>query len=169
MRTLPILIAGSCFALATPGLAQNQKSVSVQVNSTVGEVCTITSPNSAVTLTTVDAQLPVVFTYRCNFIGAPTLSFQSQFGGIRGDAPGNPVLPYAIYLNDSAPAVPPSAWQQSTTAQTPASYGPAGTNPAITSTVSPNVDRMPDFRVALREAMIIAGNYTDTLTVSIAP
>lgn len=161
MRTLVM----SCAALALigAGSALAADSASVQITATQAQSCTINDGGTSTALdlgTTVDAPIAGTFSYQCNFVGSPTLTFTSASGGVTD---GSYTYDYGIYLNDTAPASPPSGWLQASAAQSGAVYN------NITTTTAPNSAVTPYFSVGLSEAIDVAGSYADTLTIDIAP
>jgi hypothetical protein len=137
-------------------------SASVAITATQEETCTINdaTTSSALVLGAVDEPVVGTFEYECNFVGSPTLTFTSANGGVTN---GSETADYGIYLNDSPPSVPPSSWLQASTATSGAVYN------NITSTTAPNTNTSTNFQVALTEALPVAGDYADTLTIDLVP
>jgi hypothetical protein len=158
-----LLLSSAAVALMGAGTALAADSASVQITATQAQSCTINDGGTSSALdlgTTVDAPIAGTFSYQCNFVGSPTLTFTSLSGGVT-DATNT--YDYGIYLNDAAPASPPSAWLQAS-----ASTGGVPFT-GITSTTAPNTAVTPFFSVGLSEAIDVAGSYSDTLTIDIAP
>jgi spore coat protein U-like protein len=144
---------------ASPALAAD--TASTQIDASLAPSCDITSQSSNLTLGAVDEVVPGVFTYSCNFIGSPTLTFTSANGGVTTAENGGAQADYGVYLNDAAPSGAPSSWLQASA--TPQSYT------GITQSLAPNSSVSPSFAVGLSEALVVAGTYSDTLTITIAP
>ena len=159
MRTLVM----SCAALALIGAgAAMADSASVQITASQEETCTINaaSTSDSIELGAVDEAVAGVFEYQCNFVGAPTLTFTSTNGGVTN---GSDTADYGIYLNDTAPSSAPSTWLQASAA----TGGVVFNN--ITATTAANTNTPTNFSVGLTEALPVAGDYSDTLTIDLVP
>lgn len=154
-----ILLATTAFAFSA-GMAMAADSANVEITAENPAACEIVTASSSLNLgTVVETYVPGDFTYQCNFVGSPTLTFTSLNGGVVNGAYSSD---YGIYLNDAPASGTPSVdWLQAS--GTPAVYF------GITSTVAPNTPTSPSFAVALTEPLEVAGLYSDTLTISIAP
>lgn len=168
MRTF--LTAAASAALLS-GAALAADSAQTEVFADIEEVCTITTQSAQIDLTNAapDTSVAGTFTYQCNFVGSPLLTFTSANGAMVNTENGGDTVEYGIYLNDAAPGGPPSTWLSSGDAQTGVSYGPGGDFGNITTTTLPNTDVSPFFAVGPLESFDVAGYYTDVLTITIAP
>jgi hypothetical protein len=164
MRNLLITAAVAALVSAAPAFAGNTKAT--EVNASLPATCSIIEQSASLTLGAVGEAVPGSFQYTCNFIGSPALTFSSANGGVYNPENGKSTKKYGIYLNDAAPSVSPSSWLQSSA--TPQAY-PSPDTGNITTSNPANVTVSPHFEVALTEALDVAGTYTDTLTISIAP
>jgi len=164
MRTFLLAAAAVALTGASTALAAGPDA-NIALSAENPRECHITSYDSAIALTpAVDTYVSGNFQYQCNFVGSPTLTFSSANGGLVN---GTYKSDYGIYLNDAAVSGVPSSWQQAST--TPKSYGDGGDYGAITGTTAPNTVTTPNFAVGLSQPLEVAGTYTDTLTISIAP
>ena len=158
-----VFAAVAALASATPAFAAD--SGDTQINASLAPTCSIVEQSSALTLGAVDEQVPGVFKYTCNFVGQPNLNFTSANGGVKTTENGGALRNYGIFLNDQDPnslGYPsPQSWLQAS--QTPQSY------PNISTSSPANSIEEPYFIVALTQPLLIAGSYTDTLTINIAP
>jgi hypothetical protein len=154
----------SCAALALIGAgAAMADTASVEITATQEETCTInaSSTSSSIALGAVDEAVAGVFEYQCNFVGSPTLTFTSTNGGVSN---GTDIADYGIYLNDTAPSSAPSTWLQAS-----AATGSGAVYNNITSTTAANTNTPTNFSVGLTEALPVAGDYSDTLTIDLVP
>jgi len=162
-----ILLATAAFAFSA-GMAMAADDADIEINASLDEDCQITDSSASLTHGAVDEYVPGVFTYECNFIGAPQFTFDSANDGVMTTENGGATVDYGIYLNDiPAFGTPSTFWLKAS--DTPAGYGPGGPGPVISTTVSPNVSVSPSFAVALIEPLTVAGEYSDLLTITIAP
>ena len=163
MRKIILSTAVALSALAAaPAFAADNATVAVTAS--LAPVCDITSVSSTLALGAPEEDVPGTFTYTCNFEGAPTFTFQSANGGVKTTENGGATVSYGIYLNDNAPSSPPSAWLQASAAQAaPVAYNGISTSFPANSSVA------PEFHVGLSSALPVAGSYSDTLTITIAP
>jgi hypothetical protein len=154
-----ILLAGAAL-LATSGMAMAvvaPTSQSVGITASLAELCSITDPNDvSVPGTTIGStSAPSNFDFSCNFAGAgaaPVLqiSFASANGGLKS---GTEVVDYSITYGTS-------------TITSAAAF--AGAVPVAETTSAANAVNSRSFTVALTEDITVAGNYSDTVTVSIS-
>jgi hypothetical protein len=158
MRTL----VTSCAVLALIGAGSAMAdSTSVEITATQEETCQINAGTSTtIALGDVDEPIAGTFEYECNFVGSPHLTFTSANGGVTN---GSDVADYGIYLNDVAPASPPSAWLQASASTSGAEFD------GITSTTAANTNTTTNFSVGLTEPLPVAGDYSDTLTIDLVP
>jgi hypothetical protein len=150
-----ILLAGAAM-LATTGMAMavvvaptNTDSVSISTN--VAESCTVSITATTVTLpANATASAPTPFTFTCNYTGSTaSLSYTSTNGGVKDGA--GPTYVYSI-----TPAL-----------GLPGSSAGTLTTPALNSTaLTPMAN---SFVLQLQSEIQIAGNYSDTLTVTVSP
>jgi hypothetical protein len=164
MRKLLITAAIAALASASPAFAANNKQTVITAE--LAPVCSILTQSPSLALGAVGEAVNGDFSYTCNFVGSPALTFSSANQGVHTDENGGSTKAYAIYLNDAAPSVPPSAWLKSSA--TPQAY-PDASNGNITTSNPANETVTPHFLVALSEALDVAGQYSDTLTISINP
>lgn len=157
-----ILLAASAFVL-TAGAAMAADTANVGIDATQAPICDITNISSNLSLAGVDVAVPGVLQYQCNFEGNPIFTFTSANGGVKTLSNGGATVSYGIYVNDIAPSSAPSTWLQASTAIVPQVY------PSISFSAPPNSTISPSFAVGLSAPLPVAGVYTDTLTVSIAP
>jgi hypothetical protein len=157
-----ILLATAAFAFSA-GMAMAADTADVEINAEQLPICDITNISPSVTLGALDVGVAGVLEYECNFEGSPTFTFTSLNGGVATAENGGGLADYGIYVNDSAPGGPPSTWLQASAATTPQVY------PGISFSAPPNSTIAPYFSVGLTSALPVAGVYTDTLTVTIAP
>jgi len=157
-----ILLATAALALSA-GSAFAADTADVEINAEQLPVCDITNISGSINLAGVDVAVPATLEYECNFEGNPTFTFTSLNGGVETTENGGGVADYGIYVNDIAPGSPPSTWLQASAATTPQVY------PGISFSAPPNSTITPYFSVGLTQALPVAGLYSDTLTVTIAP
>lgn len=165
MRTIVLTTVAAVAALtAAPALAEGPKSATTEVTATVARDCTASSGSSiAISGSAAGTTANGTFTYSCNFTGAPSISIASLNGGLKSGGVDGRTVDYGVYLNDNAPTTAPNAWAQASTLTT------AQTFDNITTTTAPNTPTTPSFAVGLSSALLVAGNYSDTLTITIAP
>lgn len=157
-----ILLASAALAFSA-GMAMAADTADVEITAEQEPLCTITTVSSSIALAGVDAPVAGVFEYTCNFDGAPHFVFTSDNGGVVTSDNGGGTADYGIYLNDTAPSSAPSTWLQASAATAGAPYdGISFSSPA-------NSLETPSFYVGLSEALPVAGNYSDTLTIEITP
>jgi hypothetical protein len=157
-----ILLATAALALGA-GAAYAADSENVEITAEQAPLCDITNISSNIPLAGVDVAVAGVLQYECNFVGSPTFTFTSANGGVATLENGGGVADYGIYVNDVAPGGPPSSWLQASAATTPQVY------PGISFSAPANTTISPFFSVGLTQALPVAGSYSDTLTVDIAP
>ncbi len=162
-----LLGAAAVLLSAGPALA-TAVDADVTITSELAPDCHIVTYDDTIDLTTaaVNAWVYANFTYQCNYTGTPTLTFTSEHGGMLNDDDVVPdLIDYAIYLNNADGLASPASALQASNATGGTTYPP----PIITTTVGPNTDKTPIFKVAKRSPGLIAGVYEDTLTIAIAP
>jgi hypothetical protein len=149
MRNL--LLATAALAMACAGHALASGRSSITVTTTVPQSCTVNIPGTNVTLPADgSAAAAEPFTFSCNFTGSDAqLSYVSTKGGVEDGA--GPIYPYNV--------VP--ALGNSGTSSANFSSGPLATTALTPVNTSFTLDLVGDIQVA--------GSYTDTLTISIAP
>jgi spore coat protein U-like protein len=157
-----ILLATAAFAFSA-GMAMAADTANVEINAEQEPLCDITNISPSVSLAGVEVGVAATLTYQCNFEGSPTFTFTSLNGGVYTTENGTALADYGIYVNDVAPGGLPSSWLQASTATTPQVF------PGISFSAPPNTPINPYFSVGLTQPLPVAGVYTDTLTVSIAP
>lgn len=161
-----ILLATTAFAFSA-GMAIASDSANVEITASQAPLCEITAVSGSIPLAGVDVPVAGTFEYKCNFIGAPLFVFTSANGGVETLDNGGGLADYGIFLNDQTPAglgIPlPSQWL-------PASASTAGVPfLGISNSTTANATVAPNFQVGLTQALPVAGNYSDTLTIDIAP
>lgn len=157
-----ILLATAALALCA-GSAMAAGSANVAITASQDPVCNITNISSGIPLAGVDVAVAGTLQYKCNFVGSPTFTFTSLNGGVKTTDNGGGTADYGIYVNDIAPSSAPSTWLQASLAATPQVY------PGISFSAPANATISPFFSVGLSTALPVAGSYSDTLTVDIAP
>jgi spore coat protein U-like protein len=159
-----LLLAGSALALLGAGSAMAGNSAQTQVTAVNPPSCTITNQSSNLDLgVVVDAAVNGAFSYTCNFDGSPSFTFASLNGGVYTGENGTATADYGIYLNDAAYSSAPSSWLRAS-----ASTGTGTTMGGISTTVH-NAGSSPVFALGLAAPLPVAGSYSDTLTITIAP
>ena len=138
-------------------------SAEVAINAELAKECKITASSSSITLTNNKVPVAGQFEYSCNFTGSPTLTFASANGGVKTTSGDAAAADYGIYLNDTAYTNDTATWLKASEATT------AQTFDDITTTDAPNTTKSPSFAVALLEDLTVAGTYSDTLTITVAP
>jgi uncharacterized protein involved in outer membrane biogenesis len=142
-----ILLAGAAM-LATTSLAMAAGSDSVAISTTVAESCSVNITATTVTLpadATPSSTVP--FTFTCNYTGtSAALTYTSTNGGAGSNA--NPYNIITLVGNDGTSAAPLITGSLATTALTPVNNS---------------------FTLQLQTPILVAGTYSDTLTVSVAP
>ena len=142
-----ILLAGAAM-LATTSMAMAAGTDSVTVSTTVAESCSVSITATTVTLpadTTPSAVVP--FTFTCNYTGSTAaLTYTSTNGGAGSSA--NPYDIITLVGDDGDSTAPLVTSGLATTALNPVSNS---------------------FQLQLQDPILIAGSYSDTLTVSVAP
>lgn len=158
------LTAVSAVALLA-GSAMAADSASTRVFADVTGTCTITSQSDQIDLTNTapDTWENGEFTYQCNFVGSPTLTFTSANGGMINPDNGTDNVDYGIYLNDVDYGNTPSTSLKASESQ----GGYVFNN--ITTTTMANTDVSPIFKVGPLDSFDVAGTYEDVLTIDIAP
>lgn len=165
-----ILLAAVAFAFAGAGSALAVDTASIPINAVNPPVCDIVASSPNITLLGVDVPVAGNFQYTCNFIGDPTLTFQSANGGVKTLENGGGTANYGIWLNTLAPGVPPSGWLQASGATGGGvTYLGGALGSGITSSTAANSIVTPVFQVGLSTAMPVAGTYSDLLTITINP
>lgn len=148
-----ILLATTALGLlAAPALAADNDSI--LITAFVPEACNVSITNPTMSLSPTGAvSAPEAFSYDCNFGGEgadATLTFSSGFGGVSSDGG----------VTDHVYNITPST-------------GPAGTSAApLVNTVAiaaPNTPVGGTFTLSLVTPINVAGTYTDTMTITIAP
>ncbi len=152
-----ILLAGAAM-LATTGMAMAAGDAAVTINSTVPKSCTVSNATSTITLTPGSGSTqPGAFTTTCNFSAADfTVNFKSANGGVRNsdeDVTKNYKLGYNAANYDAATELGAPGGKTVTSA-------PGGT---------PGTPAVRTFSIAFPEALTVGGDYTDTLTITVAP
>jgi hypothetical protein len=147
-----LLLATAAFAVLGAGQALAAGSDSVTVTTTVAESCSVTIPGTNVTLPADgNASAPEAFSFECNYTGETAqLTYASGFGGVSSDG-GTTDHVYNIVTShgaDGDSATTFSSGVLATTALTP-----------VAASVT----------LDLVNPILVAGVYTDTLTISIAP
>jgi opacity protein-like surface antigen len=143
-----ILLASAALAL----LGGNAMAADVTVTTTVAQACSV-SADPSVILPANGSSVVGAYSYQCNFTGSTAdLTWSSANGGVDADGVGgDPAHDYTIATSLGGSGS--------------ASAGLSETNVATTAnTASPQT-----FTLALVAPIIVAGTYTDTLTVNIAP
>jgi hypothetical protein len=158
-----ILSTVAAIAAMTSTSAFAAGSADVAINASLAPKCTISASSSALTLTSDKAPVAGTFEYSCNFVGSPTMTFTSLNGGVATTENGTAKADYGIYLNDTAYTGDTSSWLKASQAATTQTYN------GITTTVTPNTTVTPSFAVALLDTLTVAGTYSDTLTITVAP
>ena len=154
-----ILLAGAAM-LATTGMAMAADSETVAISALVTANCTLTDPADIAfpNNSTTGATANRTFNFTCNFSGnngsTLAVSFQSTNGGLKNLA--DPTTRLYNFQYGANTAVVSSAIQA-----VDVDY------PETSATA--NLAESRAFTVTLNEALPVAGNYTDTLNVSIAP
>ena len=153
-----LLLATTVLALAGAGTALAEGSGEVVITAAVSPLCSMTDPDD------IDfgldpnagASEQSEFSINCNFTGNNNgdlqITFLSANGGLLNDAEGETRL-YSIGYNA----------QSFSSADAQSGY-PVGDDIS-----DANTDESRSLTVTLDEALDLAGDYTDTLTVSIAP
>lgn len=157
-----ILLAASAFAFSA-GMAMAADTADVEITAEQAPLCDITAISGNIPLAGVDVAVAGTLEYQCNFEGNPIFTFTSLNGGVMTTENGGATVDYGIWVNDVAPIGAPSGWLQASTALVPQVY------PGISFSAPPNSTITPFFSVGLSAALPVAGSYSDTLTVDIAP
>jgi len=146
-----LLLAATALTIAGVGSALASGSDSITVTTFVPQSCTVSIASTNVALpANGDATAPEAFSYTCNYgTGTADLTFSSGSGGVTDGS--------TTYVYNITP-----------------STGPAGTSAAPVLNTSgvnatPNTPTAASFTLDLVDPIVIAGTYTDTLTISIAP
>jgi len=159
-----LLLATSALALLGAGSALAAGSSQTQITATSQQTCQINAQSAVLDLgSVVDVPVAGSFVYQCNFVGAPQFTFTSANGGVKTSENNGGLANYGIYLNDTAPSTAPSAWLQASATTGGAAFT------GISTTTAPNAPVSPSFSVGLSQALPVAGAYSDTLTIAIAP
>lgn len=140
-----ILLASAAFIAATSYAV----AADVSITSTVAQDCSVTADAAAVLPSDGTVSAPVDFDFVCNFTGTvATLSFNSLNGGVQDGA--GPVYAYNIFSAQGN-----------------------GDSTDFTTAAIPTVALTPidsEFTMQLAAGpILIAGNYSDTLTITISP
>jgi spore coat protein U-like protein len=158
-----ILLATAALAIVGTGtaMAAGPQTQGVQVTATVTASCSLTDPDdvSFGPDPLVGATDTSNFSFTCNFAGdggegALQIGIESDNGGLANPADGTD-RSYTISYEGGTPFTAASA--EGAPVLIPESSTTAG------------VAELRSFEVALAEALPVAGSYSDTLTVSVAP
>lgn len=144
-----ILLAGAAMLATTSmAMAVAVTSDSVTVSTTVAESCSVNITATTVALPSdATASSAVPFTFECNYTGTTAaLTYTSTNGGA-----GSAANPYNIVTLVGADGT---------------SAAPLVTSGLVTTALTPVNN---SFTLQLQAPILIAGTYSDTLTVSIAP
>lgn len=135
---------------------------SIQISGTLSPSCAITAPPATTFNPALTTQQPVgSAAYQCNFIGTATLKFWSTYGGqaVMPAGPGNgnvaQMRVYAFEFDGS-------------------NLGQIGNNAATAASASrsisaANTSQSGAMTISLASAASVAGTYSDTIFMSIAP
>ena len=156
-----ILTAIAALAASASTSAFAAGSAAVNISSTLAKSCTITTPGTVVTLTGTDASTTTT-TVTCNFTGTPQLSYTSLNKGALSGETGADAGKLDYYINFGGTSV------SSTNLLASAANGGAGaTFPGASGAA--NAPVTSDLALGFKTAPSIAGTYTDTLTITVAP
>jgi hypothetical protein len=147
-----ILLAGAAM-LATTGMAMALGSDTITVSTTLAQACSVSITSTSVTMPS-DGNLSgsEAFSYQCNYAsGTTTLTFDSGFNGVSADG-GTTTFAYNITPSTGAAGT---------------SAAPFNNTPVVNAVA--NAPSNASFTVDLLNPLAVAGTYTDTLTISIAP
>ena len=148
-----VLLATAAFALLGTGVAFASGSDSVLVTTTVPQSCTVDMESTDVTLPSTGASSASTgFSYTCNFTGnVADVTIHSVNGGVDDDgAGGNAAHVYNITST--------------------VGNGSSAADVVALDVPSTALTAMPQsFTLALQAPILVAGTYTDTLSISIAP
>jgi hypothetical protein len=162
MRTLMITAAAAAMFAASPAMASATSQT--QVDATLAPACNILSSSASITLGAKDEQKNGTFSYRCNFVGSPTITIKSDNGGVKySGANGESLKDYGVYVNDTDASSVPSSWAQASSMTS--GYDFTG----ISTSAPANTDITPFFHVGLSQDLDLAGTYNDVLTFTINP
>jgi hypothetical protein len=152
-----ILLAGAAM-LATTGMAMAAGTVGVTINSSVPKACSVAESTTTITLAPgAGSNQPGSFKTTCNFSAADfTVNFKSANKGVR-NAVENVTKKYTLGYNGSNYD---SETDLGTSTGTTVTAAPGGT---------PGVEVTRNFSVAFPSALDVGGDYTDTLTITVAP
>lgn len=156
MKKLLIAAVAVSAAFAAPAMAQT--SVNVPLSGTLASKCNISAflngPFDALNLESTLVQGSESLTVNCNYTGTASVTFDSANDGVLKS--GSNTVPYKFILTGVG--------------------GPLSTGVSLASnqTVSnfsavANADQTRSMRVQLDAIATVAGTYTDTVTVSVAP
>lgn len=173
MKKLLSLSAVALAAVATPALAA-PSSVDVSVSAQLAKACAFNGGVSDTSMTLGNDQRydSGVVAYSCNYIGTPVVTIVSLNGALAPDAAsataGAVPVPYQVRYGDSAAA---NSGDDGLFASQFTGGGINSTSDVNgwTSTTVPNQLVSPLLAIYLTNPIAIAGNYSDTLTFSIAP
>lgn len=142
-----LLATALTFVGAAPAFAVD---ATVTINSSLAKACDV---SDATTLLTLDGITPAngSFTTTCNFSSATIdVTFDSQYGGVFNSVE-NVTAPYTLTYN-LTPYTSADLLDGETATHA------AGSSPTIRN-----------YSVALNAALTVAGDYTDTLTITVVP
>lgn len=159
-----VLFAGVVLTAFSSSAAMASGSAAVLITATEAQSCQVNSFSPSLDLgNAVNVAVPGSFVYQCNFAGSPTMKFTSLNGGVHTASDGGHTADYGIYLNDAAPASAPSTWLQASAATAGVTFN------GITSSTTAGTPVSPSFQVGLTQVLPVAGSYSDTMTIDIAP
>ncbi|MCE9523490.1 MAG: hypothetical protein K8S25_13790 [Alphaproteobacteria bacterium] len=153
MRNL--LLASAAVAIMGVGPAMAAGSDSVTVTTFLAQSCSVSIPGTDVALPPGGGlSLATSFSYQCNYGGeaaVATVTYDSGYDGVSDD----------LGVTDHEYNIIPS-------------FGSSGTSAAplinaAAAVTAPNSPQNVSFQLSLVTPIIVAGTYTDTLTISIAP
>lgn len=155
-----VLLASAVFILAGTGsaFAVVVDDTDILITSHLDQACSIDVQDADVVVGPDTTPAPGTFTTTCNFEDAPsmTIKFSSLSGGVFNSAEGVTVDYLITY--EGGPSQLASLSDGGSTFDVTAAPGPTANLP---------VSR--DFTVALVEALSIAGDYQDTLSINVIP
>lgn len=169
-----LFLAAAVLAVPVPAAAQSAApAVDVAIGASHPRTCEFRPNAFGISLTlsndvpNADDRLP----YSCNYIGTPVVTITSANGGLAPDtasrALGATTVDYQIAFGDD---VGPRGGRFGRSASDFLAGVTSPTGPgAWTVTTAPNVRVRPRLSLHLPSPILIAGDYSDTLSITIAP
>ena len=152
-------IAATATMMSTSAFAAG--SAEIAVNASLAQTCSVVSATPTIVLTGTTS-VSGSFVYKCNFTGSPTLKFASLNGGVKSTGTEGGTIDYFVNAGDGVTSAGPGNDSASSMTGAGRSYG------GLTSTAA-NAEKTTGLAFALSTALTVAGEYQDTMTITVTP